>query len=313
MDLLKIYKKILLIRAVENKLDQLFKKGLVYGTAHFCIGQEFIPVIVSQHLRKEDAVTSTHRGHGHALSKDLDVKKFLAELLGDPRGYNTGKGGSQHVSSIDNNFFANGITGGMVPIAVGIAFANKYKQNDNVVVAYLGDGAMTEGYVLESLNMAAALKLPILFICENNFYAMSTHIKKTHSSDINKKAEAFGIKSALVPDNNYKLLYEIAEEFINDTRKGIPHFIEVQTYRHKGHSKNDQNLYRDKSEEQYWFNKDVALIIEDELLSNKYTIEDINLIKTEIDTFVDKISEELIQQGSDIDIDLFKHIYNETK
>ncbi len=320
MDLLRIYKKILIIRAVENKLDELFKRGLVHGTAHFCIGQEFIPVIISEYLTKEDSVTSTHRGHGHALAKNLDIKKFIAELLGKSIGFNKGKGGSQHVSSKEDNFFANGITGGMAPVAVGIAFANKYKNsmnitvNNNIAVAYLGDGSMTEGYVLESLNMAIVLKLPILFVCENNFYAMSTHVNKTHSTEIYKKAEAFGMKAALVDDNDYQKLNTIAEEFITNTRKNIPHFIEVRTYRHKGHSKNDLNLYRDKQEEKYWFDRDAVLLIEKELKNNNnnnYTEEQLKQIKEEIETEINKITEEVVNFQDTERTDLFEHVYHE--
>ena len=284
MNLEEIYEKILLIRTIENKIDDLFKKGLIQGTAHFCIGQEYIPVIISQYLKKEDSITSNHRGHGHAISKDLDIKKFLAELMGNNLGFNSGKGGSQHILSKENNFFSNGITGGMVPIANGLAFANKFKNNSNITVAFLGDGAINEGYVLESLNLAVVLKLPILFVCENNLYAMSTSTKKSHSSEIIKKVKGFGMEAEVIEDNDFKKLDELSKKFIKKVREEkIPCFIEIRTYRHCGHSKNDQNLYRDKAEEEYWFNKDVLKIIEKELIN-----------KEEIQKKIEKKVEEII-------------------
>ena len=202
MDSLEIFKKIILIREFERKLDFLFKQGLVKGTAHFCIGQEFIPVIVSQYLTAQDTVTSTHRGHGHAIAKGLDAKKLLAEMLGKKEGYNSGKGGSQHISSAENSFIANAVSGGMIPVAAGIAFANKYNNTRNITVAYLGDGAVNEGSVQETLNLAKVMKLPILFVCENNQYAMSTPMKKSHAAEICSRIRGLDIKCKSVPDND---------------------------------------------------------------------------------------------------------------
>ncbi len=307
----EVYKKTFLIRTVEKKLDELFKKGLVHGTAHFCIGQEFIPVIISQYLTDEDAVTSTHRGHGHALAKGLDVRLFLAELLGKKIGYNRGKGGSQHVSSKDHNFFANGITGGMMPVANGMAFADKYKGKDSIVVAYLGDGTMNEGFALEALNMAKVLDVPVLFVCENNFYAMSTHVNRVLSATIKKRVEGFGIICETIPENNYNKLDLAAKTFISDMRKTpSPRFIEVQTYRHHGHSKNDQNLYRDKKEEQFWFGKDAVPAMENELIdSGKTTREAINAFKEECTATVNTIADEVIALPEEEESRLLENVY----
>ena len=304
------YKKIFLIRAVESKLDELFKKGLVHGTAHFCIGQEFIPVIVSKYLTSDDIVTSTHRGHGHALAKGLDVKLFFAELLGKKLGYNSGKGGSQHISSKEHNFFANGVTGGMMPIADGMAFALKYKNKKSVAVAFLGDGSMNEGYALESLNLAKVLELPVLFVCENNFYAMSTHIKNALSTVIKKRVEGFGIKCEVINENNYKKLDEVAEKVIKSMKqKPSPYFIEVQTYRHHGHSKNDKNLYRDKNEEKFWLDRDVLQILEKEILGEgKIKREELNSFKEECINNINKIVEEVIKLPEDNEEVLMEHV-----
>lgn len=313
MDLIKIFKEILKIRAVENKIDYLFKRGLINGTAHFCIGQEFIPVIISQYLTKEDIVTSTHRGHGHAISKGVEIKEFLAELMGKKSGCNLGKGGSQHIISREKNFYTNGITGGMIPIATGMAFSNKYQYKKNVVVAYLGDGGFNEGYVMESLNIAGVMKLPILIVCENNMYAMSTHIKKSHSSEIINKVKAFGIKSELIEDNDYIKLNKIAKEFIDNIRENKgPYFIEVRTYRHKGHSKNDLNLYRDKEEEKYWFDRDVLIKIEQEII-NKGLLkpEEIEDLKLKVEKEIDEITQEIIMDSEENSSKILNHIYSE--
>jgi len=313
MDLIEIYKKIFLIRTVENKLDELFSKGLVHGTAHFCVGQEFIPVIVSRHLTNKDFVTSTHRGHGHAIAKGLDVKRFLSELLGKKSGFNRGKGGSQHVISFEDGFLCNGITGGMAPIAVGLAFGNKYKKNKNVVVAYLGDGAITEGYVLEAINMSIVFGLPILFVCENNFYAMSTHVKVSHSNEIYKKIGGFGIKCSLVEDNDYIKLNSIAGDYIEKIRDGQgPFFVEVRTFRHKGHSKNDQNLYRDKEEEKHWFDLDVLKKIEEKIVRDGImTVEDLNSMQNESKAYIDKIANEVVNESEEDPRNVLDHVYAE--
>lgn len=311
--LLQVFREIVLIRTIEKKLDDLFKRGFINGTAHFCIGQEYIPVIISQYLKEEDSVTGTHRGHGHAIAKGLDIKKFLAEVIGKEQGYNSGKGGSQHVISLKNNYFSNGITGGMIPIANGIAFANKYKNNKNLVIAYLGDGAFNEGHVQEALNLAKVLNLPILFICENNQYAMSTPVKKSHSSSICDRVSAMGIKCTLIPDNDFILLDSTSKRIISDMRENPqPNFIEVRTYRHLGHSKNDLNLYRDKAEEQYWFEKDVLTAMRKLLIESRQASEEqLNQIESETERRISEITEEVLPLPANNDSDINRSLFCE--
>lgn len=310
--MLEIYEKIFLIRTIESKLDQLFKQGLVHGTAHFCIGQEFIPAIISNYLTKEDVVTSTHRGHGHAISKGLNPKKFLAELMGKQIGYNRGKAGSQHVVSPEFNYYANGVTGGMVSIAAGMAFANKYFENNNIVVAFFGDGAFNEGNVQESLNLAKIFNLPIMFVCENNQYAMSTPRKKSHASEIFERANAYGMLCGCVDNNDYKKLDAFSKKFIQEIREGKgPAFLEIRTYRHGGHSKNDQNLYREKDEEIFWLEKDVLVQLEKDILSSGVSLEKIDKIKKEITMRIDAIVAELVSE-SDSDVSSIQNfVYKE--
>lgn len=261
------YRQMLKIRRFEDKLESLFMRGLIHGTAHFCKGQEAIPVGICAELTAEDFVTSTHRGHGHALSKGLDIGRFMAELMGRSEGYNKGRGGTQHTMSKEHNFMSNGITGGMVAVGCGIALSNKLKNNKRVVVSFFGDGAMNEGYVQEALNLAAVLELPILFVCENNFYAMSTSVNKAFKTPICKRAESYGIRTERIDGNNVLNINAVAKEFIGKIRKGEgPFFVECLTYRHCGHSKNDLNLYRPDEEEKEWFAKDPLIILKNKLL-----------------------------------------------
>jgi len=201
----------------------------------------------------------------------------------------------------------------MVPIANGIAFANKYKKNDNIVVAYLGDGGINEGYVLEALNLAVVLKLPILFVCENNLYAMSTHVDRSHSAPIHQKVKAFGIKCEVIHNNDFIKLDSVAKRFVEEVRLyKEPRFIEVRTYRHYGHSKNDLNLYRDKDEEKFWFEKDVMKIVEEELIKSKeLTQDDVNKLKEEYQAYIDSIAEDVINLPEHTEKDVLKHVYAE--
>jgi TPP-dependent pyruvate/acetoin dehydrogenase alpha subunit len=297
MEKLDLFRDILKVRLFEEKLDYLFKRGLVNGTAHFCIGQEFVPVVISGYLNDKDTVTSTHRGHGHALAKGLSQKRLLAEIIGKEFGYNCGVGGSQHVISRRRNFIANGITGGMVPVSNGIAFAEKYNGSSNVVVSYLGDGGFNEGYVQETLNLAKVLGLPVLFICENNQYAMSTAVKRAHSADIVLRAKSFGIESAVVEDNDYVSLDKYAKDYVSRMREGEgPFFLEVRTYRHFGHSKNDQNLYRDKKEEDYWFERDVLELLRKDMLKKGEASEgDLDDIEIKMRKEIDDIADEVVK------------------
>jgi len=286
---LKLYKDIVTIRTFEEKLDHLIKRGLVGGTAHVCVGQEFVPSIISQLIASEDVFTSTHRGHGHAIAKGLNLKKFLSEIMGLEHGYCKGRGGTQHTMSKEFNFIANGITGGMVPVGVGIAFSLKYLGKDDIVVSFTGDGAMNEGYVVEAMNIASVQGLPILFICENNQYAMSTRVENSFNNDIYRIPEAKGIESKKIEKNDYEQFYTISKDYIDKIRKDKkPRFIEIQTYRHKGHSKSDTNKYRSKDEEKQWFDLDVLNKLEKEIDPGE-----IIKIKKQISDEFDKIVEEI--------------------
>jgi len=252
------YKDMLRIRYFEKKIDFLFTRNLIHGTAHLCIGQEAVAVGVCSVLKKEDLVVSNHRGHGHGIAKGLEVKKLMAELMGKKTGYCSGKGGTQHFSCFEKGFLgANGITGGGIPIATGAALAIKMKKRKEVVVSFFGDGAASQGVFHESLNMASLWKVPVIYVCENNLYAMSTPIGETIcAKNIADRAGGYCIPSKIVDGNNIFNVIEAAKEAIDYVREGNgPFFIECKTYRWMGHSKSDMRLYRTREEERLWKEK----------------------------------------------------------
>ncbi len=297
-ELIEYYKTMLKIRYFEEKIDFLFTRGLIHGTAHLCIGQEAVAVGACAALNEDDFITSTHRGHGHAIAKGLDIKKFMAELQGKKDGYCKGRAGTQHTICIEKGFLTNGITGGCIPIAAGIALAFKMKKSRQVVLCFFGDGATNEGYFHETLNIAALWKLPIVFICENNLYAMSTSVRDSMLiEDISKRAEAYGFEGKSIDGNDIFIVKKTVEEAVKKARDGVgPTLIECKTYRFKGHSKNDQCVYRTREEEEEWKKKDPILIlrnklIKDKILSEKEIIKIEENIKLEIEKAVEFATE----------------------
>jgi len=256
---LKIYRDMVLIREFEEALDRLFASGAIRGTAHFCIGQEATAVGISGALKKGDYVISYHRGHGHFLAQGGDPRRIMAELYGKETGYSGGRGGSQHVSSLDVGFLgSNGITGGGMPIGTGAALSLKMQGKDGVVVVFFGDGAANQGAFHESINLAAVWKLPVLFVCENNLYSMFTHINETTAvEDISRRAAAYDIVGEQVNGNDVQEVLACAETAVLRARAGGgPTLIECKTYRHHGHSKSDKRAYRTREEEAEWLDRD---------------------------------------------------------
>ncbi|NML55992.1 alpha-ketoacid dehydrogenase subunit alpha/beta [Chryseobacterium cheonjiense] len=237
------YSKAILIREFEKLLLDQFSKGTLNGTVHTCVGQETIAVAISENFKKGDRVFSNHRGHGHFISVGGDVKLLLAEMLGKKCGISSGIGGSQHL--YNDNFISNGIQGGLAPVAVGYAYINKLKKNDNISIVFLGDGTMGEGIVYEALNLAAIYASPTLFVMENNGYAQSTPFKMIKKGEIKNRVEGFGvtyIKTSIWASDFEKAVLEA----IAKTREGQPVFLEIECYRLNSHSKGDDN--RDAAE-----------------------------------------------------------------
>lgn len=266
---IEMYKKMVLIRVFEEKVEELYKMGELPGFVHVYKGEEAVAVGVCAALREDDYVVSTHRGHGHAIAKGVDVRALMAELLGKATGTNRGLGGSMHIASIEKGFLgANGIAGGGIPHAVGAAFASKYKGYDKVSVTFFGDGAASQGVLYESLNIASLWKLPVIFVCENNHYAVTTHISKQASTqEIYRRAEAFGIPSTAVDGMDAVAVYNTAAEAVERARKGEgPSFIECKTYRFGGHYVGDPERYRNDKEVRKWLERDPLKIMKEKLI-----------------------------------------------
>jgi pyruvate dehydrogenase E1 component alpha subunit len=245
----------MLIRLFEEALEEMFSRGLLHGTMHLSIGQEATAAGACLALEKEDLITSTHRGHGHCLAKGADPYKMFAELLGREDGYCRGRGGSMHIADLSNgNLGANGIVGGSLTISVGAALSFQLQKKENIVLCFFGDGAVNEGSFHEALNLASLWNLPVLFLCENNQYGMSMASSKAVAGEsIASRGESYGIKSVQIDGNDVEEVFETVKNFKNeilDTKS--PRFIEAVTYRYRGHSKSDRNLYRTSDEINYW-------------------------------------------------------------
>ena len=256
---LEMLYKMMLIRAFEKQAEKLFMKNFVHGTMHLSIGEEAVPVGSILAAKKTDYITSTHRGHGDMIAKGGDIKKMFAEFLGKETGYCHGLGGSMHIADFSlGNLGANGVVGASIPIATGAALALKMKKRKDIVLTFFGDGAANEGTFYESLNMAAIWKLPEVFICKNNMYAMSSSVSKfVPTQNISDRAAAFGIPGITVDGMDVIAIYEVVKEATKRAREGKgPTLIEAKTYRYRGHSKSDRNLYRTKEEIEEWKKKD---------------------------------------------------------
>lgn len=259
LNVVEMYKKALTIRYFEEKVDWLFGRGKLGGTTHLCIGQEAVPVGVASALRADDYMVSTHRGHGHLIAKGGEPARIFAELLGKSEGYCKGRGGTQHLCVMGLNFLGtNGITGGGIPIATGAGLSIKLSGDDRVAVCFFGEGASNQGTFHESLNMASVWKLPVVYVCENNMYAMSTRFARISASDdVAARAGAYGIEAAIVDGMDALKVAELAGKVVGRVRAGGgPALIEAKTYRFCGHSKSDPRTYRTREEEEMWKGKD---------------------------------------------------------
>jgi pyruvate dehydrogenase E1 component alpha subunit len=244
-----------LIRKFEETAEQSYMRGLVHGTMHLSIGQEASAVGAVLPLRADDYILSTHRGHGHCIAKGADPARMLAEFFGKETGYCHGRGGSMHIADVEGgNLGANGIVAGGVPIAVGVGMSIRSQRLDRVCVVFFGDGATNEGAFHESLNMASIWKLPVVFVCENNKYAMSMDIAQAMAVDsVADRAAAYAMPGITVDGNDLPAVAAAAKDAVSRARAGEgPTLLECRTYRIRGHSKSDRNLYRTKDEIEAW-------------------------------------------------------------
>ncbi len=242
----KIYEQCCLIRAFERRVEEEFEKGTIFGTTHGCVGQELIPVLVMNCIdKKNDVITGTHRCHGQVLAYTDNPFRLACEMMGKQQGFNCGMGGSQHIKY--EKYITNGVTGGMAAIGAGIAFSMKKKEG--IVISFLGDGGFQEGYVQETLNMAQTYEVPILYVMENNQYAMSTRTEELSSGTVRSRITAIGMEYDSGDTKEIEGLrnkIEYAFDFVRTIRK--PYFLEVHTFRLCGHSKSDGREYMTEEE-----------------------------------------------------------------
>ena len=248
---LKALRDMLLIRRFEEKAGQLYGMGAIGGFCHLYIGQEAVVVGMQMALKQGDQVITGYRDHGHMLATGMDAKGVMAELTGRRGGYSKGKGGSMHMFSREKNFFGgHGIVAAQVPLGTGLAFANRYRENDFVSLAYFGDGAANQGQVYESFNMAELWKLPVIYVIENNRYAMGTSVTRASAqTDFSKRGISFNIPGKQVDGMDVRAVKAAADEAIAWCREGKgPYILEMQTYRYRGHSMSDPAKYRTREE-----------------------------------------------------------------
>ena len=250
---LEAYRQMLLIRRFEEKAGQMYGMGLIGGFCHLYIGQEAVVVGMQMTLKEGDSVITGYRDHGHMLACAMDPKGVMAELTGRRGGYSHGKGGSMHMFSVEKGFFGgHGIVGAQVSLGTGLAFAHRYRKNDHVSLTYLGDGASNQGQVYESFNMAELWKLPVVYIIENNRYAMGTAITRSSATtDLSKRGASFNIPGEQVDGMDVRAVQAAGEKAVAWCRAGKgPYILEMLTYRYRGHSMSDPAKYRTREEVQ---------------------------------------------------------------
>jgi pyruvate dehydrogenase E1 component alpha subunit len=302
-----------LIRRFEEKAAEMYARGKIKGFLHLYIGQEAVAVGVFSKLRQDDYIYTHYREHGHAIARGCDVNAIMAELYGKETGISRGLGGSMHLFDVRRRFMGGyAIVAGHMPLACGTALSCKRLGTDSVALCIIGDGAVNEGAFHESLNLAAIWKLPVLFLLENNYYGMGTPISKVSATpDIYKHAEAYGIRAARIDGMDVIEVQKAAEEALQLIRRGEgPFFLEASTYRFRGHSMADPELYRDKTEVEHWRQLDPITTFSDALLqAGAFTKEDLDAVWQEVEGTVNEAVEFAEASAFPPVESLFEHMY----
>ena len=275
---MEFYRTMVRIRTFEEKAAECFTKGMLAGNIHLSIGQEAAEAGAFAAIEPKDYFTSTHRGHGHLVARGADLDRMMAEILGKKTGYSKGKGGSMHIMAMDKGILgANGIVGGEIPIATGAAYSAKLRGTEQVTLAFFGDSASNEGTFHESINMAAAWNLPIVYIIENNLFGISVDIRRvTKEHDLYKRAEGYGIPGEAVDGNDVYAVYEAVSRAVERARKGEgPTLIECKTYRWQGHHVGDPGEYRAPEELAAWKAREPLVVLQEKGLLSDGEIEEI--------------------------------------
>lgn len=269
---LDLYYQMVVIRRAEERGAELYQAGKIGGFMHLYIGQEAVSTGLIAAREPRDRVITAYRDHGVAINCGISTKEMMAELLGKATGVSKGKGGSMHMASTEHNFWGgHAIVGGHLPVAAGLAIGDQYAENDNVTICMFGDGATNIGYFHEALNIAKTWGLRVLWVCENNQYGMGTSVERASAvSDIRQKADGYGMKSAEVDGMDVMKVYEASKEAIEYVRKNSePYFLEINTYRFRGHSMGDPERYRKAEEVKKWQQEDPIGIFNKYLLDKK--------------------------------------------
>jgi len=316
-ELLGYYRDMLLIRRFEEKAGQLYGMGLIGGFCHLYIGQEAVVVGLEAAAKEGDKRVTSYRDHGHMLACGMDPKGVMAELTGRAGGYSKGKGGSMHMFSRERHFYGgHGIVGAQVPIGAGLAFSDKYKGNDLVTFVYFGDGAANQGQVAETYNMAELWDLPVIFVIENNQYAMGTAVKRaTKSPDFWERGAAYGIEGEQVDGMDVLAVKAAGEKAVSHCRAGNgPYILEIMTYRYRGHSMSDPAKYRSREEVQkIREERDAIEHVRELILQGKHANEDeLKEIDKEIKRVVNEAAE-FAKDSPEPSVDeLYTDIYTDT-
>jgi pyruvate dehydrogenase E1 component alpha subunit len=313
-ELLGFYCEMLLIRRFEERAGQLYGMGLIAGFCHLYIGQEAIATGMSHTMKDGDKVITTYRDHGHMISVGSDPKKIMAELLGRRDGCSNGKGGSMHLFDFEKHFYGgHGIVGASVPIGAGLAFADKYLGKKNITYCYFGDGAAHQGQVYEAFNMAKLWDLPVIFIIENNHYAMGTsQARASSTNELHRRGEGFNIPGVKIDGMDIFSVISEGQKVVDFVRSGKgPMIIEMDTYRYRGHSMSDPATYRSKEEVNCRKEKDPIDSLREIILTNKLATEsDIQKIDDAIKNEVNEIVEFAKNSPEPDESELLTEIYN---
>jgi TPP-dependent pyruvate/acetoin dehydrogenase alpha subunit len=311
--LLGLYRRMVLIRQFEDRVKSLFLEGIMPGTIHQCQGQEATAVGVCAALEKSDFITSTFRGHGHALAKGLTVQEMLDELFGASTGCCKGKGGSMHIGNFDQGMIPGiAIVAGGIPVATGMALAFKMQKSRQVVACFFGDGGVAEGAFHEAVNMAALWNVPVLLVCENNLYGASTRIDRVmKNTTIAARAASYGFRGETVDGNDLLAVYEAARRAVEECRTGLgPVLLELLTYRLTGHSRRDPCHYQPKEERAAWSANDPIVRYAQKLLADGVIVQsDLEKIREEIDHQIESAVEQAKSAPSPLLDDLLTDVY----
>jgi len=309
----ELLRRMILIRRFEERCAQLYQQSQIHGFLHLYIGEEAVAVGVMDALEPDDAVVATYREHGHALMKGIPTRAVMAEMFGRVDGCSGGRGGSMHLFEPDYRFYGgNAIVGGGLPLAVGLALADKSLGRNQVTACFFGEGAAAEGEFHESMNLAALWNLPVLFCCENNLYAMGTSLVRSHAdTDLTARAATYGMPADTVDGMDIDAVAEAARRAIDAVRSGVgPRFLELRTYRFRAHSMYDPEHYRDKQEVAEWRHRDpiehTIEVLRERGLIDQSDVESIESdVRTEIDDAVQYATQSPIEPVED----LLRHVY----